>query len=50
MRKNRSLRSDLGRRIKIHNGVKKGRMEIEYYGNDDLETLINALQVLKKQK
>ncbi len=44
------LTTDLGRRIKIHNGVKKGRMEIEYYGNDDLETLINALQVLKKQK
>lgn len=44
------LTTDLGRRIKISSGAKKGRLEIEYYGNEDLEKLINALQVLKKQK
>lgn len=45
------LTSDLGRKIKIVNrGKKKGRLEIEYYSNDDLGKVINALQTLATQK
>lgn len=42
------LTSELGRRIKINNGLKKGRIEIEYYDNNDLEKVINALLILKE--
>lgn len=37
----------LGRGIKIVNGRKKGRVELEYYGVDDLNNLLEALAVLK---
>lgn len=37
----------LGRGIKIVNGRKKGRIELEYYGVDDLNNLLEALAVLK---
>ena len=43
------LTSELGRRIKINNGLKKGRIEIEYYDNNDLEKVINALLILKNR-
>ena len=33
----------LGRKIKIVNGRSKGRIEIEYYGNDDLNRLADFL-------
>jgi ParB family chromosome partitioning protein len=44
------LTSELGRRVKITAGEKKGRLEIEYYGNEDLETVVNALKQLGKNK
>lgn len=36
----------LGRGVKIISGKKKGRLELEYYGNDDLEALIGLLEAL----
>ena len=39
----RQLTATMGRRVKIANGKKKGRIEIEYYGREDFETLILAL-------
>ncbi|NLO47049.1 MAG: ParB/RepB/Spo0J family partition protein [Clostridiales bacterium] len=40
------LTARLGRKIKITSGKKRGRLEIEYYGNEDLEKIIGALQTL----
>lgn len=41
-----SLSSRLGRRIKITSGRKKGRLELEFYGEEDMEALISALSRL----
>ncbi len=38
----------LGRKVHIVDGRKKGRIELEYYGADDREALLNALFSLKK--
>ena len=45
-----TLTSTLGRTVKIVNGRKKGRVELEYYGVDDLNDLLDALAALKKAK
>ncbi len=45
-----SLTTTLGRTVKIVNGRKKGRVELEYYGVDDLNELLEALTELKKAK
>jgi ParB family chromosome partitioning protein len=37
------LQEHLGTRVAIHHGEKRGRIEIEYYGNDDLQRVITAL-------
>lgn len=37
----------LGRRVKLTDGKKTGRIELEFYGADDREALINALKKLK---
>ena len=37
------LQEHLGTRVTIHHGEKRGRVEIEYYGNDDLQRVLNAL-------
>lgn len=37
------LQQHLGTRVTLHHGDKRGRIEIEYYGNDDLERVLNAL-------
>lgn len=37
------LTRGFGRRVHIVSGPKKGKLEIEYYGNEDLEALIRAL-------
>jgi ParB family chromosome partitioning protein len=37
------LQKHLGTRVTLHHGEKKGRIEIEYYGNDDLQRIIGAL-------
>jgi ParB family chromosome partitioning protein len=37
------LQQHLGTRVKIHHGTKRGRIEIEYYGNEDLQRVVSAL-------
>ena len=47
----KELASRLGRGVKIVSGRKKGRIELEYYGLDDLNDLLDALALLQvKQK
>jgi ParB family chromosome partitioning protein len=29
--------------VELHHGAKRGRIEIEYYGNDDLQRLLTAI-------
>lgn len=45
-----SLASRLGRGVKIVTGRKKGRIELEYYGLDDLNDLLEALALLKTHR
>ena len=42
----KSLSSKLGRACRISQGKKKGKVEIEYYGVDDLNNLLEALEGL----
>lgn len=44
----KSLSARLGRACRISQGRKKGRIEIEYYGVDDLNDLLEALESLGK--
>lgn len=44
----KSLSARLGRACRISQGRKKGRIEIEYYGMDDLNDLLEALEGLGK--
>lgn len=44
----KSLSRHLGRGVKIVNGKRKGRFELEFYGQDDLQTLLEALMQIKK--
>ena len=37
------LQMHLGTRVTFHHGEKRGRIEIEYYGNDDLQRVLNAI-------
>jgi ParB family chromosome partitioning protein len=37
------LRTHLATHVAIHHSPKKGRIEIEYYGNDDLQRLLDLL-------
>ncbi len=37
------LQMHLGTRVTFHHGEKRGRIEIEYYGNVDLERVLNAI-------
>jgi len=39
----KSLSRSLGRGVKITSGKRKGRMELEFYGPDDLQRLLDAL-------
>lgn len=39
----KQLSKHLGRGVKIVNGKRKGRFELEFYGQDDLQTLLDAL-------
>ena len=43
----KSLSKHLGRGVKIVNGKRKGRFELEFYGQEDLQTLLDALMKLK---
>ena len=42
----KDLTGRLGRRVKIINGKRKGRFELEFYGQDDLQRLLELLQSL----
>ena len=44
----KSLSKHLGRGVKIINGKRKGRFELEFYGQDDLQVLLDALMKLEK--
>ena len=46
----KALSSRLGRGVKIVSGRKKGRIELEYYGMDDLNDLLDALALLQIKK
>ena len=43
----KNLSKHLGRGVKIVNGKKKGRFELEFYGQEDLQKLLDALMSLK---
>ena len=45
----KDLAGRLGRKVKIAHKGKKGRIELEYYHEQDLETLLALLQSLKSQ-
>ena len=42
-----ALSNKLGRGVRIVTGRKKGRIELEYYGVDDLNDLLEALELLR---
>ena len=44
----KSLSKQLGRGVKIVNGKRKGRFELEFYGEEDLQVLLDALMTLHK--
>ena len=44
----KTLSKALGRGVKIVNGKRKGRFELEFYGEEDLQNLLDALMQLKK--
>ncbi len=44
----KQLSKKLGRGVKIVNGKRKGRFELEFYGQEDLQNLLDALMGLKK--
>ena len=44
----KSLSKHLGRGVKIINGKRKGKFELEFYGQEDLQILLDALMTLQK--
>jgi len=46
----KDLTHRLGRKVKIINGKRKGRFELEFYGQDDLQQLLELLQTLNEVK
>lgn len=46
----RNLENALGRKVKLVDSRKKGRIEIEFYGADDREALINNLLLFGKMR
>ena len=44
----KQLSKHLGRGVKIVNGKRKGRFELEFYGQDDLQILLDALMKIKR--
>jgi len=44
----KNLSKHLGRGVKIVNGKRKGRFELEFYGEEDLQNLLDALMKLQK--
>jgi len=44
----KALAKRLGRGVKIINGKRKGKFELEFYGQEDLQVLLDALMKLEK--
>ena len=44
----KQLSKHLGRGVRIVNGKRKGRFELEFYGQEDLQVLLDALMAIKK--
>ena len=44
----KQLSKHLGRGVRIVNGKRKGRFELEFYGQDDLQILLDALMKISK--
>ena len=44
----KNLSKHLGRGVKIVNGKRKGKFELEFYGQEDLQNLLDALMKLQK--
>ena len=44
----KQLSKHLGRGVKIVNGKRKGRFELEFYGQEDLQVLLDTLMQLQK--
>lgn len=44
----KNLSKQLGRGVKIINGKRKGRFELEFYGQEDLQKLLDALMTLNQ--
>ena len=44
----KSLSKRLGRGVKIINGKRKGKFELEFYGQEDLQVLLDALMKIEK--
>ena len=44
----KTLSKHLGRGVKIVNGKRKGRFELEFYGQEDLQVLLDALLKIQK--
>ena len=44
----KSLSKHLGRGVKIVSGKRKGRFELEFYGQEDLQVLLDALMTIQK--
>ena len=44
----KQLSKHLGRGVKIVNGKRKGRFELEFYGAEDLQVLLDALMKIQK--
>ena len=43
------LQEHLATHVSIHHGEKRGRIEIEYYGNDDLQRVVTALGLISSE-
>lgn len=46
----KELGDRLGRRVKITQGKRKGRLELEFYGVEDLNDLLDAMRLLPEKK
>lgn len=44
----KSLSKHLGRGVRIVNGKRKGKFELEFYGQDDLQALLEALMTIQR--
>ncbi|MGH8525170.1 MAG: ParB/RepB/Spo0J family partition protein [Gammaproteobacteria bacterium] len=43
------LQEHFATQVTVHHGEKRGRIEIEYYGNDDLQRIVTALGLMPRE-